>query len=113
MNNETRNVTLSSENERENIMTKQTMKNILKGICQSAQESSLTGKTVDGDLLFIQTYNKLRKKAIEYNWVDDDIVIELDLKNESIFGDEVTKFNIERMDVIGAAAVVFMSSLDE
>jgi len=113
MSNAENNVVSTSENERRDIMTKQTMKEILKGMSQSAQENSLTGKTVDGDLLFIQTYNKLRKKALDNNWIDGDIVIELDLKNESIFGDEVTKFNIERMDVIGAAAVIFMSSLIE
>jgi len=92
-------------------MNKKTMQDILKGIANSAQESSLTAKCVDGDLLFIQTYNKLRKIALANEWIDGDIVIELDLKNESIFGDEVTKLNIERMDVIGAAAVIFMSSL--
>jgi len=113
MNNEATSAVSNPTNKRGVTMTKQTMKEILKGISQSAQECSLTGKTVDGDLLFIQTYNKLRKKAIDSNWIDEDIVIELDLKNESIFGDEVTKFNIERMDVIGAAAVIFMSSLNE
>lgn len=94
-------------------MTKQTMKGILKGISQSAQESSLTGKTVDGDLLFIQTYNKLRKKALENNWIDGDIVIEIDLKDDSIFGDATQRLEIERMDVIDAAIVIFMSSLDD
>jgi len=92
-------------------MNKKAMREILKGIANSAQESSLTSKCVDGDLLFIQTYNKLRKIALDNNWINGDIVIELDLKNESIFGDEVTKLNIERMDVIGAAAVIFISSL--
>ena len=111
MNDEATNAVSNYTNERKATMTKQTMKEILKGISQSAQESSLTGKTVDGDLLFIQTYNKLRKKALDNNWIDGDIVIELDLKNESVFGDEVTKFNIERMDVIGAATVIFLSSL--
>ena len=92
-------------------MNKKSMKDILKGIANSAQESSLTTKCVDGDRLFIQTYNKLRKIALDNNWIDGDIVIELDLKNESIFGDAQERLNIERMDVIGAAAVIFMSSL--
>ena len=94
-------------------MNKKTMRDILQGIKESAQECSLTVKCVDGDLLFIQTYNKLRKIALDNDWINGDIVIELDLKNESIFGDEVTRLNIERMDVIGAAAVVFMSSLGD
>ena len=89
------------------------MREILKGIATSAQESSLTTKCVDGDRLFIQTYNKLRKIALDNDWINSDIVIELDLKNESIFGNEQERLNIERMDVIGAAAVIFMSSLTE
>ena len=89
------------------------MREILKGIATSAQESSLTAKCVDGDRLFIQTYNKLRKIALDNDWINSDIVIELDLKNESIFGNEQERLNIERMDVIGAAAVIFMSSLTE
>jgi hypothetical protein len=92
-------------------MNKQVMREILNGIKESAHESSLTAKTVDGDLLFIQTYNKLRKIALDNKWIDGDIVIELDLKNESIFGDEQQRLNIERMDVIAAAAVIFASSL--
>ena len=94
-------------------MNQKTMKNILKGIANSAQESSLTAKCVDGDLLFIQTYNKLRKIALDNNWIEGDIVIELDLKDDSIFGAGEERLNIERMDVIGAAAVIFMSSLSE
>jgi len=92
-------------------MNKKTMSNILKGIANSAQESSLTAKCVDGDLLFIQTYNKLRKIALENQWIDGEIVIELDLKDDSIFGAGEERLNIERMDVIGAATVIFMSSL--
>ena len=94
-------------------MNKKTMQDILKGIANSAQESSLTAKCVDGDRLFIQTYNKLRKIALDNNWIDGDIVIELDLKDDSIFGAGEERLNIERMDVIGAAAVIFMSSLYE
>jgi hypothetical protein len=89
------------------------MYSILKGIANSAQESSLTGKCVDGDRVFIQTYNKLRKIALDNDWINGDIVIELDLKDDSIFGEGEERFNIERMDVIGAAAVVFMSSLTD
>ena len=92
-------------------MNKQTMKEILKSIKNSAQECSLTTKCVDGDLLFIQTYNKLRKIAIDENWIDSDIVIELNLNDASIFGEEIERLNIERMDVIGAAATIFAASL--
>lgn len=94
-------------------MNKKTMREILKSIATSAQESSLAAKWIDGDLLYIQTYNKLRKIALENNWIDGDIVIELDLKDDSIFGAGEERLNRERMDVIGAAAVIFMSSLCE
>ena len=94
-------------------MNKKTVRDILKGMAVSAQESSLTAKCVDGDRLFIQTYNKLRKIALDKGWIDGDIVIELDLKDDSIFGEGEERLNIERMDVIGAAAVIFMSSLCE
>ena len=89
------------------------MREILRGIYNAATECSLTGKAADGDRVFIQTYNKLREKAAANGWIDGDIVIKLDLNDESVFGDEVTRLKIERMDVIGAAAVVFMSSLGE
>ena len=92
-------------------MNKKIMSDILKGIANSAQDTSLLYKNNDGDLLFIQTYNKLRKIALDNDWIDGDIVIELDLKDDSIFGAEKERLNIERMDVIGAAAVIFMSSL--
>ena len=94
-------------------MNEKIMYDILKGISNSAQESSLTGKCVDGDRLFIQTYNKLRKIALDNGWINGEIVIELNLDNTSIFGDGEERLNIQRMDVIGAAAIIFMSSLQE
>ena len=94
-------------------MDKKTMRNILKGIANSAQETSLMYKGNDGDLLFIQTYNKLRKIALDNDWINEEIVIELDLKDDSIFGAREERPNIERMDVIGTAAVIFMSSLGD
>ena len=94
-------------------MNQKTMREILRGIANSAQESSLTAKCVDGDLLFIQTYNKLRRLALENGWIDGDVVIELSLADDSIFGAGEERLNRERMDVIGAAAVIFMASLGE
>jgi methylmalonyl-CoA mutase N-terminal domain/subunit len=93
-------------NGRRAAMTVQVMKKILEGIQETSYEISITGNQADSDLLFIQTYNKLRQKAIDNGWIDDDIVIELDINNKSIFGEDK-----ERMDIIGAAATIFMSAL--
>ena len=111
MSNDVNGFASTATNERRTVLTKQAMREILKGIIGATQESSLTGMNSDGYLLYIQTYNSLRKKAIENNWIDPDIVIELDFQNESIFGNEETKPKIEKMDIIGAAVVVFRSSL--
>ena len=111
MNNQVNSTVSNATNERKTTMTKQTMRAMLKEIWKAAHESSLTGCLVDGDVVFLQTYSKLRKKAIENGWIDEDIVMELDFNDESIFGNEQTRPNIQRMDVIGAAAAVFMSSL--
>ena len=94
-------------------MNKQTMYQILCEIKNSSMTSSLTGGLADGVAPFIATYNKLRKKALSEGWIDEDIVVELDLKDESLFGSEIRRHNVERMDVIGAAVVIFAAFLKE
>jgi len=89
-------------------MSKQAMQGVLRRIEGKAEHSSLVGAGKDGDSLLIQTYNKLRQKAIAYNWIDEDIVIELDVNDKSVFGE-----NTERMDVVGAAADIFLGFLSD
>jgi len=108
MSNGPTNAIQNESNERGNNMTKQAMQGVLKRISGSAEHSSLVGVGAGGDLLFIQTYNKLRKKAIANNWIDEDIVAELDINDKSIFRD-----NAAIMDIIGAAAEIFRGALQE
>lgn len=99
--------------ERRSSMTKETMQKILKGIDNDASECALTGRE-GGPLLFIETYNKLRKTALENDWIDGDIVVELDLNNEAIFGvKNKKKHNMEIMGVISSATALFRACLEE
>ena len=105
---ETNNVQPIPNSERGNNMTKKTMCGVLRRISNSAEHSGLVGVGGGSCLLFIQTHNKLRAKALANGWIDGDIVIELDTKDTSIFTE-----NVEWMDVVGAAAEIFRGFLDE
>ena len=42
-------------------------------------------------------------------WIDDDIVVELNVQDETIFGDMQQRSSKSKMDVIAAAAAIFLS----
>ena len=93
-------------------MTKDEMKNILGGIQSYTEDMRMTRSAGDDScIVFIKTYNKLRKKALEEGWIDGDIIMELDLNDDSLFGTAEERANVEIIDIIGAAAMIFKKCL--
>lgn len=84
-------------------MTKQQAIALLKKIKEMSEEMSLTRQFTDGSETNKLMYKKIRNFAIENEWVDADLVIDLD---------EALKPDIEHSDVIMAAATLFLGLLE-
>jgi len=87
-------------------LSKAKARKMLNTIYDIACEASMTNSLVDGSEVLVANYNQIRNVAISNGWASGDWIVELkkgELLNE---GDNW-------MDVVGAAAKLFMAHLED